>query len=265
MRRRQFIKAGALFVPATFGIFVPRLRAAPPLFLAQNAGAAVASAWTPVSLGAALTEYLNADSVAGSDGDAIGTFTATVGSDATQATAGKKPLLKKASNGINGHNVLLFDGSNDTMVTGNIAVTSAFTMFVIWSKVTNSGTNGRIIELDINGLGAIVNSPSDAAKFMPNVGGVTFGTAESQPAGQANIAIIQRTAGTYSGYLNANALTPVYQSNATANQPLWLASLIDAAYYNNIKVAAIGFCNTAISAGDVAELRGWSTDNYGTP
>jgi hypothetical protein len=43
MRRRDFIKRGALFVPATFGIFVPRLHSAPPLFLAQNAGASAAA------------------------------------------------------------------------------------------------------------------------------------------------------------------------------------------------------------------------------
>ena len=78
----------------------------------------LAKGWKPTQLSGCVL-WLNADMVSGSDGDAIATWAnqAPTGSanDAVQATGAKQPLLKKAGNGMNGHNVLRFDGTNDYM------------------------------------------------------------------------------------------------------------------------------------------------------
>lgn len=57
------------------------------------------------------------DDVAGNDGDTIQTVASGgTADDFTQATGGSRPTLKKAGNGLDGHNVLRFDGG-DSMAT----------------------------------------------------------------------------------------------------------------------------------------------------
>lgn len=83
--------------------------------------------------------FLDADSVSGSDGDAIGTWSDESGNAAhfTQALFDDyKPILKKATNGINGHNVLRFDGINDHMncakALSELISASADTIYVVF-------------------------------------------------------------------------------------------------------------------------------------
>lgn len=85
---------------------------------------------------------LDADTISGADGDAIGTWSDGSGNgvDFTQSTASYKPLLKKAANGINGHNVLRFDGSDNRMSSGakvlsDIVATATDNMFVVFNLV----------------------------------------------------------------------------------------------------------------------------------
>lgn len=65
------------------------------------------------------TLFLDADSISGSDGDSIATWADESGGarNFTQTTASCKPVLKKTTNGINGHNVVRFDGSNDYLIS----------------------------------------------------------------------------------------------------------------------------------------------------
>ncbi len=83
----------------------------------------LAHGWRPNMFSGCIL-WLDADTVSGSDGDAIGTWTnkAPTGSanNVVQATGASQPLLKKGANGINGHNVIRFDGTNDYM-TGSLA------------------------------------------------------------------------------------------------------------------------------------------------
>jgi len=99
---------------------------------------------------AGLAEWLDADTISGSDGDAVATWTARTGTNAVQATADYKPLLKKGANGINGHNVLLPDGSNDYMgIALNLSSYTEMTWFAAFQNSTDSGT---ILDT-INGAG----------------------------------------------------------------------------------------------------------------
>jgi hypothetical protein len=136
MRRRDFIRRGALFVPATFGIFVPRLRSAPPLFLAQNAGAAVSSGFDPSAYGSPTVWYA-ARKESFADADAVGTWTDWTGNGfhATQATSGSKPEFK--TNQVGGLPALRFNGSKhlDASFTGSATTTS----FFVWRSVSSAG------------------------------------------------------------------------------------------------------------------------------
>jgi hypothetical protein len=76
---------------------------------------------------------LDGDNVSGNDGDSIATWPNAAptgsGNDATQGTGGSQPILKKTSNGINGHNVLRFDGTkymNGSYALGSTGVTVFF-------------------------------------------------------------------------------------------------------------------------------------------
>jgi hypothetical protein len=102
----------------------------------------VGQLWTPERIGTILAHY-SADRIAGNDGDAIATWAnlAPTGSsyDFTQATAGKKPALKR--NRINGRSSVLFDGTSDFM-TGTFTISNAMTRFLVF-KLTAVPTAGQ--------------------------------------------------------------------------------------------------------------------------
>lgn len=93
-----------------------------------------------------LTLWLNADTVSGNDGDAIQTWpnqsSVGVTNDWTQATAGKRPLLKK--NIINGHATLLFDGSDDVMSSSMVAAAGAASMYVVFKATSLPGASSAM-------------------------------------------------------------------------------------------------------------------------
>jgi hypothetical protein len=90
--------------------------------------------WTPKSV-PGLDLWLLADDLTGNDGDVVTTWTSREGSAYafTQADNAKRPLLKKGANGINGHNVVRFDGSNDLLVypAGTISTASEGTVIAV--------------------------------------------------------------------------------------------------------------------------------------
>lgn len=95
-----------------------------------------------------LVAWYNADQISGADGDPVASWTDTSDTavPATQATAGKRPLLKKAANGLNSHNVVLFDGTDDWLQFADplLGLTSA-TVFVVANR-TASTTTRRMLE-----------------------------------------------------------------------------------------------------------------------
>lgn len=93
-----------------------------------------ASSWTPAKV-AGLALWLRADDLAGADGDAISSWVSREGKAYNFAqTLTKRPLLKKGANGINGHNTVLFDGSNDILVYAgaDISTASLGTCFAVY-------------------------------------------------------------------------------------------------------------------------------------
>lgn len=99
---------------------------------------------------------VDADNISGADGDAQSSVASGGTADAfVQATGANQPLLKKTSNGINGHNVLRFDGTNDSLssTTGGASLTGDWYVAAVvrFSDISvhqnvlswgDSGTNG---------------------------------------------------------------------------------------------------------------------------
>lgn len=107
-----------------------------------------------VAIGPSL--LLDADSVAGADGDAVGSWADDSGNDVdfSQSNASYKPVLKKSANGINGHNVIRFDGSNDILsivsgkVLSDIITASADNCFFVFKLVAVTTSNSTMYKND---------------------------------------------------------------------------------------------------------------------
>lgn len=88
---------------------------------------------------AGATMVLDARFISGNDGDAIGTWSSRTSStyDMTQATSGKRPLLRLGANGMNGQATVTFDGSDDMME----GVNESLTNFTIVYTAQNTGSS----------------------------------------------------------------------------------------------------------------------------
>lgn len=119
---------------------------------------------------------LDADLVSGNDGDAIQTWADDSGNSLnfSQGTTGYRPVLKKAANGINGHNVLRFDGADDYLSGPNLSTfiaAAADTYWVVF-KVYNITTNdtGTIYYNDT----ALAGAYNWGIVFLTSSGAVAF-------------------------------------------------------------------------------------------
>lgn len=90
--------------------------------------------------------------LAASDGDVLGAVLPLTGAvNATQTTTAAKPLLRTGTNGINGHDAALFDGSDDFW---NIPITSSsgpYTFYVVCSPTHVAGGQ-YLIDIEIGRL-----------------------------------------------------------------------------------------------------------------
>lgn len=78
--------------------------------------------WTPSELGSSiLTAWYKADSISGSDGDAVSSWADSSGNgnDSSQGVSGRKPTLQ--TDELGGLPVVRFDGTNDILSDGDIA------------------------------------------------------------------------------------------------------------------------------------------------
>lgn len=108
------------------------------------------AAFTPADVAGMLLDW-NADNIVGNDGDALAAWTNDAPTGASgnlaQATGASKPLLKKAANGINGHNVVLFDGTDDFMSSGYQSPAGALTTFIVYKASASAAVNRHVISV----------------------------------------------------------------------------------------------------------------------
>lgn len=112
--------------------------------------------FTPANVAGMLLDW-NADNLVGNDGDALAAWAnaAPTGAsgDLAQATALNKPLLKKGANGINGHNVVLFDGITQFMSSAYQSPAAALTTFVVFKAAVSAAVNRHVMSVgDVSGV-----------------------------------------------------------------------------------------------------------------
>jgi hypothetical protein len=127
--------------------------------------------WSPsTSTLPSLAVLLDPDTIAGNDGDALSSVTPIGTADAfTQPTSAFQPVLKKGANGINGHNVILADGLDDTMATTVGGATLSGDWFIaVIINLTSTPTGSNVVDP--------VSWGTDAAneRRQPLIGGPTF-------------------------------------------------------------------------------------------
>ncbi len=96
------------------------------------------------ALPAGLTNRWTAPST-GSDGDLIGTLTDSIAANNGTAAGSARPTLKTGANGLNGRNVLRFDGVANAYTLGSsIATTGDYTIIAVMKRIgTNAVTLGQ--------------------------------------------------------------------------------------------------------------------------
>ena len=96
--------------------------------------------FNPKQLGSAvILSWYDASTISGNDGDAVSSWTDSSGNGRTlsQGVGALQPTLKKGANGLNGKNVVLFDGT-DTLTTGTQYLNTAnkHTCFAVIKQTT---------------------------------------------------------------------------------------------------------------------------------
>jgi hypothetical protein len=133
---------------------------------------AAGSSFSPSDI-SGLQNWLKADALSLSDNDAVTTWTATTGGDASQSTALRKPTFKTAIYG--GLPTVRFDGVADSMDV-SVATDSDKTIFVV-AKRTGTANATLLAFGSINAQ--IYNAASGAWRYYQADTGATGGSAQS--------------------------------------------------------------------------------------
>ena len=218
--------------------------------------------------------FLDADLISGADGDAIGTWYDDSGNayDFSQATAANKPRLKKAANGINGHNVLRFDGTDDYMESSanssSIIAAGADTIWVVF----------KIFKLETNSSYAYYN---DTAVALGSMRGIVFKTSVGEVSfvDDGSDKIVYKTISTSTPYItrSRHASSTLYLSlNGDTEESIaagnvgylescpTLATDITTLMHTRIDLAEVIIFNSALSAGNMAIVDTYLKAKYAT-
>lgn len=225
-----------------------------------------------VALGPTL--LLDADQISGNDGDAIGTWADDSGNgrNFTQTDASYKPLLKKGANGINGHNVLKFDGSNDFIKSAVNASTmisvSADTCFFVFRLIACTTNSADPFEDDL--LICVeeyegYHFRSDGTSFAYIYSGATKVATKSMSTATPYIAQTRHSSGTLYHSLNGGSEASVAAGNITSLADVfYLGGSVNSMIYTNIEIAEVILFNTALSESDRATVMAYLNAKYAT-
>ena len=202
--------------------------------------------WTPTYLSSGtLTAWYKADSISGSDGDSVGTWSDSSGNGHTtaQLTSARQPTLQ--TNELNAKSVVRFDGTNDILSDGDIAALDVGTGD-IWMaavfKSTDDSAAQFFFEKGTTEFG-LMTTASGVLQFR--MGGTT--NIPEQSAGNWSrtafvIATASRVSGTCSGFIDGTASTTTGTTNTSS---ISNSSVFD------IGAAAVG---GQAMTGDIAEI-----------
>lgn len=220
---------------------------------------------------------LDADLVSGNDGDAIQTWSddSGYGNNFSQAYSGYRPLLKKAANGINGHNVLRFDGIDDVMAgpaASSVISVSADTVWIVF----------RILAITTNETGSMLYANDTAlcggycwgVIFLTSLGAVIFLNSDGIPYERVSAAISTSTpyisrsrhsSGNLYLRINAGSEGSVSAGDIyRVAENLRLAADYSGSIFTQIDIAEVIIFNSALSAGNMATVDAYLKAKYAT-
>lgn len=233
----------------------------------------IGTTWAPTDV--SWIADVDPDTISGSDGDAI----ATVASGGTaaafaQSSATLKPLLKKASNGINSHNVIRFDGSNDilTAATGSASLTGDFHVlavvrissltgyqtFVAWGEESN-GKRRELIK-----IGDAVGDDTANCPAFNGYNADVDPTSQAMVANTAYLLEIRSTSGTVTVWRNGTQI-----ATGTPSLVAYTGTTVSLGANNaggEVMVGDIGrvwIQSSVLSAANIAGLYSYVSNRFG--
>jgi hypothetical protein len=202
--------------------------------------------WTPSDIGGSVvTAWYKADSISGSDGDAVSSWSDSSGNSntASQGTPQRQPTLQ--TNELNSLSVVRFDGGNDILSDGDIAALDVGTgdiwLAAVFKSTDDSGAQ-FFFEKGTTSFGLMTTA---AGVLQARLGGNT--NVPTQSAGNWSrtefvIVTAARVSSTCNGFVNGSAMTTTGTTNT--------GSISNSSVFD-IGAAAVG---GQTMTGDIAEI-----------
>ena len=211
-----------------------------------------------------LVAWYKPESLTGTDGDLIGTWADSSGNafDLTQATSGKKPVLKTARSEFNGYNVARFDGVDDTLIktSTGLGSTSTMTGFAVFFHIS-----GQPQVWDIRGSNYFDLYQKAGPKWAvrsPDAGAESSSINSDLDNGMF-WAIVTMTGSAVVLWLKGEVRARVTQTGNVTPTNIYLCSNADAGAYANIDVAEFGVFTASLTSAQQRELVAYLSAKYG--
>tara|TARA_R100000655_G_scaffold46391_1_gene83307 strand:+ start:4357 stop:5934 length:1578 start_codon:yes stop_codon:yes gene_type:complete len=173
--------------------------------------------WTPAELGTStLTAWFKADSISGSDGDAVSAWADSSGNsnNTAQATSARQPTLQ--TNELGGGSVVRFDGTNDILSDGDIAALDVGTGDIWMACLFKSTDDSGVQFMFEKGTTSFALMTTAAGVLQARLGGTT--NIPQQSAGNWSrtdfvMVTASRVSATCNGFVNGSSMTTTGTTN----------------------------------------------------
>ena len=173
--------------------------------------------WVPTYLSSGtLTAWYKADSISGSDGASVGTWSDSSGNGhtAAQLTSARQPTLQ--TNELNSQSVVRFDGTNDILSDGDISALDVGTgdiwMAAVFKSTDDSGAQ-FFFEKGTTAFGLMTTAAGELQFRMGGTTNIPLQSAGNWSRTAFVIATASRVSGTCSGFVNGTASTTTGTTN----------------------------------------------------
>ena len=203
---------------------------------------------------------------------AVATWTANVGTNATQATGASQPVI--SANLLNGYKGVYFDGSNDWLTTGiqNSAIYSTSSVIaVVRTPSVHTGNNGRMLCVASgSGVSYAINGPLADGKMRGLNASVAWMDPSSSALGVDTAFMLEYVwndaANTMTYHQDGNAQgTATYTTAPTATNTALMQMCKESAatYYGNLTIYEMMVFNTTLIEANRVALEGFLADKFG--
>ena len=228
-----------------------------------------AKAWSPSDMQAPLTAWYKADSISGSDGDGVGSWTDSSANSNTvaQLTSARQPTLQTEE--LNGNSVVRFDGTNDILSDGDISDLDVGTGDIWIAAVFKSTDDSGVQFIFEKGTTSFALMVSSAGVLQARLGGTT--NIPKQNSGNWSrtgfvLATAFRSSSTCSGFVNGSAMDTTGTTNTGSISNSSVLDIGATAVGGNPMtgdIAEIMVGGGTISEKELKAVEGYLADKYG--